>query len=146
MTVSTDIANELATRLRTIRTANGFITEAGQDVALGWRNLDETAVLPRLSIIETGHSISDEAVRGRNVSIQITWTVEGMAVQGVNALASLYDIEADVLKALFLTDIKIGTRYVRLAYQGREIAPFETGSNLAQIGIGFVTTHQEQLI
>ena len=147
MTWSDQIAGELKLRLQAIRVAAGFNTDAGQDVILGWRNMDDDHPTPNLTLLETGQNLLSDAIKGANVRIQIQWAVEGMvSTDGVNALADLYAIDADVLRALFLNPLEIDGRYIRMAYGGRELAGPEEGGRLALVRVNFTTEHSEQLL
>jgi len=137
------IALAIRDRLSQITTFGGFLTDAGQNVALGWRELRDDAPLPCLTLVEIGHGIDGDAVRGRNLQVRIDWIVEGLTRVQDDALTPLYAIEADVLRALFADDFKPAGRWVRLNYQGRELIPPEDGSTLAAVRIRLTTIHQE---
>jgi len=147
MSVSASIALELQRRLQAISVFAGFNTDAGQNVVIGWRNLEASAIYPNLTLVETGHAILSDAVRGVNVKIQIQWSVEGLALTGgETVLPDLYAIEADVLRAIFADDLRVDGRFVRLIYGGREISPPEEGGKLAAIRVNLTTEHSEQLL
>ncbi|HEB76898.1 MAG TPA: hypothetical protein ENI90_00025 [Methylothermaceae bacterium] len=146
MSVSSQIAAELKARLQAINQMAGFHTDAGQNVALGWREIRADEPLPCLTLIETGHTIDGDAVRGRNLNIRIDWTVEALTEIDGDLLPALYDLEDDVLRALLPQDLSADGRYVRLHYRGREIVPPEDGSRLAAVRVNFYTIHQQQLI
>lgn len=145
MTISFQIAQAIQARLQTILTASGYLTQAGQDVALGWRHQDDTIVLPNLTLVETGYEILGDARRGGNLRIQIEWTVEGLAEIGASALETLYHIEADVIRAAHAVNPDLDGLVRRLSYVGRSVVGPEEGSRLAAVQIRLQSEHAEKI-
>lgn len=145
MTVSAQIGTAIEGRSENILTANGYRTDAGQDVALGWRHQDDSFPLPNLTVVETGYEILGAAKRGGNLRIQIEWTVEGVTEIGPNALKTLYDIEADVIRAVHDPNPDLDGLVRSLHYTGRKLAGPEEGSRLAAVQVLFVSEHAEQI-
>lgn len=145
MTVSAQIGNAIKVRLENILTANGYRTDAGQDVALGWRHQDDSFPLPNLTVVETGYEILGDAKRGGNLRIQIEWTVEGLTEIGPSALETLYDMEADVIRAVHSSNPDLDGLVRSLRYTGRNLAGPEEGSRLAAVQVRFISEHAEQI-
>lgn len=143
MLIAKDIANELKARLERIQVVNGFMTDAGKDVLLGWRNLDQSFLLPNLTVAETSHQILSDVRAGNNARIQIEWTVEGLVEVGTEALASLYRIERDVIRAVYSPDAFLHGMVRKLSYAGRSFTGPEDGGKLAAIQIRILTEHAE---
>jgi hypothetical protein len=143
--LSFQIAQALQSRLETILTANGYRTEAGQDVALGWRHQDSAFPLPNLTLVETSYQILSDAKRGGNIRVQIEWTVEGLMEIGSSALETLYAIEADILRAVHTPNPDLDGLIRSLRYSGRTLLGPQEGSRLTAIQIRLQSEHAEQL-
>jgi hypothetical protein len=145
VTISFQIAQALQARLQTISTTNGYRTEAGQDVSLGWRHMDHSFPTPCLTLVETGYEILGDAKRGGNLRIQIEWTIEGLAEIGSSALETLYNIEADVIRATHTSNPNLDGLVRRLHYTGRTLLGPQEGSRLTAIQIRLQSEHAEQI-
>ncbi|WP_022949519.1 hypothetical protein [Methylohalobius crimeensis] len=143
--IATQIADTIKTRLEAIRTANGYRTEAGQDVAPGWRYLNRDDPTPHLTFSETGHEVLSSAKRGGNARVQLEWTIEGSAEMGASALKTLYAIEDDIKRAIFTPNPDLTGLVRAVTYAGRTVAGPEDGSRLVSVQVRVLTEHAEQL-
>ncbi len=138
------VAQEIASRLANITVANGYKTNAGQNVALGWRSIDRAEGLPCLTVTETGYEPDTEPARlpGRG-RYRIQWAIEALVPVTGNALQTLYDIEADVIRALFDPNDSLGALTKKLTYSGRQFSREQAGSDIARLVTTIVTWHNE---
>lgn len=141
--ISNEIIQDIRQRLQEIRQVNGFYTDAGQDVALGWRNLDESFLLPNLIVSETGHQILSDVRSGANARIQLEWTIEGITGTDGEIMENLYRIEADVLQAFYTLSFDHNGLIRKASYAGRSLTGPDDGGKLAAIQIRILTEHAE---
>lgn len=140
MSKANDIAAVIATRLATIRTSNGYETDAGQTVYRGKRNLsagncitlfegEEDATRPR------GEPYTANAI--------MHFIAEGVvACDPENPDIAGHKLVADIQKAIFSTDHTLsGLLASPIIYTGRVIQPRADGSPLVSAQVRLDATY-----
>ncbi len=90
------IMSALKTRMQTITTGNGYVTNIGSNV-FEWRTTDfQVSELPAMDIRDTGEEVE---VRGGNHIYTLTVEIESK-VSGATSGADMRDIMADIIKAI----------------------------------------------
>ena len=139
--MSWETMQEIGLRLERIRQSNGFRTDAGANVALGWRFQDAGSALPALTVME-GEYAQDRAdgrrpLRGK---YRIQWEIEALARADDQALRTLYDVEADVLDALFQPDDNLNGTCFLIEYESRRFHKHEAGAQAVALSV-YLSTH-----
>lgn len=133
MTKAYDRLASLVPRLQAVRTANGYLTEAGQSVLLGPVPRQPAEALPFIRLHETD-AAAESAVPMRPTSkIRVQFMAEAYAEQPVAAslLATGHDLLADLKKSLFgdpMRDLDGNAIDARL--EGYRIVQPEEGSDV----------------
>lgn len=143
MTISDTLAAALATRLATIKVANGFNTDIGLRVFQGRRRLDESHI-PCVVIVEGEDDPSEQQLgKIKNVA---RYAVEGVAAcDPDNPNVAGRAIVADIKKAIWGADNKFGRTVIAMDYLGRTIAPREDGLDTVSAAVEFSLTYAENL-
>ena len=94
--VRQSIVNAVETRLKTIKTANGYETDIGSNINV-WQVVDfQETELPAIDIRDTAESVE---VRGGNHVCTLTVEIEAK-VSGATSGVVMRDILADIIKAV----------------------------------------------
>lgn len=119
----------LAARLAQITTANGYTTNAGANVRLGVRELEEGAALPLLVINELDTDITRRACATHEVAAEVV--VEGhFACTVADTLTPGHALLRDIQRALTPAgcDFTFGGVLIDLAVKGRRVMARESGA------------------
>ena len=129
MSKQNDIAEALRARLETIRTANGYATEAGQYVYRGRRSLDP-GHLPALVLHEGEDQIQQQS--NRQISAGLPFTIQATArvASADHPNITAHDLVADIQRCIFADDLALDGITGQMLYEGRTIGDREDGSNI----------------
>lgn len=142
MSKANDIAAALAARLATIRTANGYATEAGQHVYRGALGIPEEQA-PFLAIVEQEDQVEGQRINNRStgtdpIDTEILLPFDIVAVAPCNpdnpAIAG-HALVADIKRAVFGGDLTWGGLATHTRYIGRSIPPRTAGSTLVEVRV-----------
>lgn len=153
MSVASELAAAIATRISEIRTSNGYSTNIGQTVFRGRATLVEEN-LPAAVLVEGDDKVLDAASHGNMpaslkssmVKLSQRYIVEGHTVcdpDNPNDAAHL--ILADLKKAIFKGDKTFGGVVKTLTYVGRNIGRREDGASLIAASVVFDAQFVEDL-
>jgi hypothetical protein len=144
MSLASDLAAELTTRLSAITVANGYSTDVGLNVYRGKRRLAPEDV-PLVVILE-----GEDRVDGRTrhtVKLGQKYSVEAHMVcadpDNPNDTAHL--MLADLKKAIFTGDATFDRRVAELNYTGRGIGAREDGTDIVFATVDFELVFSEDL-
>lgn len=142
MSKANDIAAALAARLATIRTANGYATEAGQHVYRGAIGIAEEQA-PFISIVEQEDQVEDQRIKDRSagadpIDADILLPFDIVAVGPCdpdNPSIAGHTLVADIKRAVFGGDLTWGGLATHTRYIGRSIPPRTAGSTLVEVRV-----------
>lgn len=143
-----DISNEIASRIESIRIANGCETDIGAKLMRGRRKIpadDE----PPCSVLIEGNDVLDDTngrTQGARVKLKQVYMIDGFDrcdpnQPNVKAHAMIRDIK----RALFKGDSNFGGRVFSVQYMGRDIGPRPDGVGLVQARVAIEVTYAEDL-
>ena len=143
MSLANDTALAIAALLAGIRTANGYNTDAGIRVYRGRRAVDEDEI-PCLTLIEGEDSVID--ANDRQVSLAVPYSIEGhTACDAENPNDAAHVLIADIKRAIFSADNRLGGLVKDIRYTGRIMAPRTDGASIAVVSVGIEARLVENL-
>lgn len=144
MSVASDLALELSSRLSTITVANGYLTDIGLSVKRGKRRLSPEDA--PFIVLQEGDDRAEGRTR-RTAKLAQQYTAEAHMVcadpEHPNDTAHL--MLADLKRAIFSGDFRFDNRVAELNYIGRAIGAREDGTNLCFASITFELVFSEDL-
>ncbi|WP_041646656.1 hypothetical protein [Aromatoleum aromaticum] len=149
MSKADTIAAAIATRLQTIRIANGYATDAGAAVYRGRTSFD-AADVPCITIAEPEDEIEEQRDHpdgdGADLIARLPFTIEAFAACNPDAPnVAGHQLVADIKRAIFSADITLGGLAVTLRYLGRTIAPREPGARIVTVAVKIRVGYTENL-
>lgn len=143
MTDAYDIIDTVKTRLETIKENSGFNTDAGENVHLGRRSLDESE-LPGICVFDVADEILDGTGYIENMHVELTIGVEGHAAIGADAAVAIDNLISDIkTAALDLSDRTLSGKTLDFGYAGREIAWPEDSGEVVTARLNFMAIYRE---
>lgn len=142
MSKANDIAAALAARLATIRTANGYATDAGQHVYRGAIGIAEENA-PFSAIIEQEDQVEDQRIKDRSTGadpidadLLLPFDIVAFApCDPDNPAIAGHALVADIKRAVFGGDLTWGGLATHTRYIGRSIPPRTAGSTLVEVRV-----------
>jgi len=139
------VAQALAKRLEQIKASNGYHTDAGYNVAIGWRSIGQGESLPALTVTCNGATPDDGGARLPGPARMLTeWTVEGVLETGDNALEAMDQLAEDILRAVNEPADVLGGAADGLMFAGQTYTGPQPGSILAVVAVNFITVAQRR--
>lgn len=148
MSKASGIAAAIADRLGQISITNGYLTDIGQKVFRGKRDLSEEDC-PCCVLIENDDAVAPaSASRNTKVIITADYAIEALlACDPDHPNDAAHMAITDLKRALFNGDPSYGKRINKgLAYTGRVIEPRESGSGLVGVQVKVQAEFVEDLM
>lgn len=136
---------EISSRCQQITVANGFHTNAGQQVFRGRVTFDaEADPLPALSIF-AHEEVIEQNMHDERMDVKLNIAIFAHAeTDALNPLDIAEDLVADIKRAvLLLSNRSAGGLCQDIRYAGREAAPPEDGSNTTSVRVHFEVLYPE---
>lgn len=133
MTRAYDMLASIVPKLRAIRTANGYLTEAGKSVMLGPVPRLDGEAMPYTRLHEVEATTDSTPGYAPVAKFAVSFVAEAHAEQDVaaNIMATGHDLVADLQKALFGDPQRdLGGEVLRINPEGYRILQPEAGSNV----------------
>ena len=151
MTVFTraeDVAAEIARRVSTIRTADGFETDIGASVREGRLKVPADDEVPCAQIIEGNDDVDDEAGRTQvsQVKVSKTFVIDGYdACDRLQPNKRAHMMIRDIKRVLFHGGRTLGGKVREISYRGSDIGPRPDGAGYVQARVAVRVTYAEDL-
>jgi hypothetical protein len=144
VSVASDLALEVSSRLSAITVANGYATDIGLSVKRGKRRLAIEDV-PVLVLLE-GDDRAEARTR-RTAKLAQQYTAEGHmeCADPDNPNDTAHLMLADIKRAVFSGDYRFENRVAELNYIGRAIGAREDGTNICFASVTFELVFSEDL-
>lgn len=150
MSKAADIAAAVALRLAGISTANGYATNAGQQVRRNAASLDAD-LLPGINLVEDEDLVESQRITSRpegesgpvEIAALLPLSIDAIGpCDPANPAIAGHALVADIKRAIFDGDLLWGGRATHTRYVGRTISPRLEGTSevgvRVQIQIGYV--------
>ncbi|MCP3851945.1 MAG: hypothetical protein GY694_17170 [Gammaproteobacteria bacterium] len=136
MTKRERIINEVKTTLETILTANGYATDAGQNIFIDRSVFDESETKPFININEGDDQLVEKIAYLPGIKMKLSLP---LSIEGFNSCSPLtpsskgHELIGDIKKCLLS---KVWSSDVReIQYQSSTIAQHESGSGLVTVSV-----------
>lgn len=146
MTRRERIINEIAVALKTILTANGYRTEAGDNVFIDRSNFDDVETTPFINLDESTDDIIEQSGTRQGQKFKLSLPI---AVEGTNTCSPLepsskgHELIGDIKQCLF--DRVWSTDIIEIRYQNSTIAQHESGSGIVSVSINAEVIYAETI-
>ena len=145
-TRASDVAAEVATRLASIRLANGAETDIGRDVMRGRRSLPEDDKPPCIIVIEGNDDPRDTPGRIPSCQTLLPFVIDAFDVcDPNNPNDKAHALIRDIKRVLFKDGATLGGKVRSVKYTGRDIGPRPDGAALVQARVTIEVEFVEDL-
>lgn len=128
----------LADKLESILIANGYNTNAGQNVMVDPEALDADALsVPALRLFEQEATAEQRLPNTTQCRVRTTYVVEAVheVPNTANHTQEAHKVVADICNALFSGKVVLERLPIQLAYEGHRILPRQAGSKSVVIQV-----------
>ena len=145
-TRASDVAAEVATRLASIRLANGAETDIGRDVMRGRRSLPEDDKPPCMVVMEGNDDPRDTPGRIPSCQTLLPFVIDAFDhCDPNNPNDKAHAMIRDIKRAIFKDGATLGGKVRSVKYTGRDIGPRPDGAALVQARVTIEVEFVEDL-
>lgn len=135
----------LRARLEEIKTADGYLTEAGEHVSLGPLALSADDPLPQVGLVPAGNELVDKNL-DNDETRRWSFSVEGALKNDDDAVLTVEDLIGDIKRAIFRkADVILGGLALEVeSVAGETATPPQEGGTIYTCAVPVVVRYVEE--